>query len=493
MSDPGRSGARAPGSDVDPADRQAQSAGGEGRAGGREPLPDFLDFEPGERNPPPCGVEPGLVRAFLRWFAGRGDVYARQWFDARKDRGGYWPVRAPLTAAVAEQHLLGRHTIGQYVLFADETVSFAALDLDPTVAALAQLRIESEPPGPAACPPLAEYACRIAAAAARAGVEALLEDSGGDGMHLWWFFEPRVRAREARDFLRELLWRAGPQPPAVAVELFPKQDRLTGKGLGNLIKLPLGVHQKTLRPSRFLDAGLGPLAAWDGLARIRPCDRAAFERLAGARVTPLPVRGAEVSSPAGADVFAPCEQAPPRGDDPPPADARGLAVALAQVPAGRASEEAADRILEGCAVLRELARKAHEEQWLSADEARALVYSVGLVGRENRRIEEVLAKAGVPRKELDRARRGLQAPVGCRRLRERFPGLCAGCACPAPVDGYATPALFAVAPRPRRRAVEEVPPPDFVQDPATLSPAELLERLRRLEERVRHLGQDREE
>jgi hypothetical protein len=36
------------------------------------------------------------------------------------------------------------------------------------------------------------------------------------------------------------------------LEVFPKQDRLEGKGLGNLVKLPLGVHRLTGRPSYFL-------------------------------------------------------------------------------------------------------------------------------------------------------------------------------------------------------------------------------------------------
>jgi hypothetical protein len=443
---------------------------------------DFLDFDPGERATATPGADPGLVRLFLRWFAGRGDVHARQWFDARQDRCGYWPVRTPLTPAVAERHLLGRETIGQYVLFPDNTVSFAALDLDPTEAALAQLRVASDPRGSEILSPLIDYARRIAAAAQRAQVPAVVEDTGGDGMHLWWFFEPRLRAAAARDFLREILWRAGPQPPAVSVELFPKQDRLTGKGLGNLIKLPLGLHQKTMQPSRLLDADLRPLPPWDGLARIRACPRDVVERLSAARVVPLP----RPTATAATSAPAPQHRSPPHIADP-----RALAEALAMLSEGEAIA-AVDRMLAGCAVLRELARKAHEEQWLSADEARALVYSVGLAGRQNRRIEEMLAKAGVPRRELDRARKGLQAPIGCKRLRERLAGATApSCACPNPDHGYATPALFAVTP-PRRpsRSAPELPLADLVDDLTTYSAPELLQRIERIERQLQAVEVD---
>jgi hypothetical protein len=214
-------------------------------------------------------------------------VHARQWHDARRDRSGYWPVREPLTARVVEEHLLRRLTIGQYVLHPDSTVSFAVLDLDPTAAALEQMRLASGGDGGLGLPALVDYAARLAAVAERLGLSATVEDTGGSGLHVWLLFAPRVPAAAARAALRELLWRAGPQPPAVSVELFPKQERLTGKGLGNLIKLPLGIHQVTLRPSRFLDAHMEPVDDAGALAALRSCDPAAVESLLASRVVPL--------------------------------------------------------------------------------------------------------------------------------------------------------------------------------------------------------------
>jgi len=251
----------------------------------------------------------------------RGDVYARQWYDARRDQSGYWPVRQPLTARVLELHLLGRVTLGQYVLHPDNTVSFAALDFDPTAAAVEQMRLTNEADGALGLAPLVEYVQRIIVVAERAGLAVIAEDTGGVGLHLWCCFAPRIPAERARALLRELLWRAGPQPPAVAVEVFPKQDRLAGKGFGNLIKLPLGLHQVTMRPSRFLDASLQPILAAEALARVRPCDPVAVDALLASRVVSLPIAGREPA--ASAALPAP---APPTGPTP-----RALAEALANI------------------------------------------------------------------------------------------------------------------------------------------------------------------
>ncbi len=438
-----------------------------------EECDDVLDFEPGSRTAPatPTATS-GVVAAFLRWFGGRRDVYARQWYDARRDRSGYWPVREPLTERVVEQHLLGRITLGQYVLYPDNTVSFAALDLDPTAEALEQIRLASDGEGALSSTALVDYARRILAAAQGLQLPLFAEETGGAGLHLWLFFAPRLPAERARAVLRELLWRAGAQPPAVAVELFPKQDRLSGKGLGNLIKLPLGVHQATLRPSRLLDHALQPRPPDEALADLQVCDPAILDAVTAKRVVPLPQARAAAAKP-----VAPLHI--PHGPTP-----RVLAEALAAIPAGREAEAAADRILAGCSIVRELARRAHEESALSADAARALLYSVGLVGRDNERIESIFANAGISRKELDRVRRGLQGPVGCKKLRERFASVGCRCTCPEPPPGgYATPALFAFRepPEPRRPPPPEPATGEIAADPSDASLVEIHQRLAEIE------------
>lgn len=435
---------------------------------------DFLDFDAGPRSSVAPGLPNTLVALFLKWFAGRADVYARQWYDARRDRSGYWPVREPLDARVAEHHLLGRITIGQYVLHTDDTVSFAVLDLDPTAEALAHAQLEAPNTGALCQGPVGDYARRIVLAGEGLGLRLFVEDTGGTGLHIWLFFHPRVPAARARALLREILWRAGPQPPALSVELFPKQDRLSGKGLGNLVKLPLGVHQATLRRSRFLDAKGTPLDDEPALSQLAASPPEAVETAVARRV---------VSLDAGRRTAEPRAEAPlglPAGPTP-----RPLAEALASIAPARAAEAAADRILAGCAVVRELARRAHEGPQLSADDARFLLYTVGLAGRENERIDSLFASAGVSRKEVDRARRGLQSPIGCKKLRDRYPAIAAHCVCPeAPPGGYQTPALFAFqkSPPATRCAVSSPEIDRFIDSQAPgAGSSEIEQRLERIE------------
>jgi hypothetical protein len=409
---------------------------------------EFLDFEPGGREEPAGAVVPRAASTFLRFFAGRGDVYARQWHDARKGATGYWPVREALSPRVVADHLLGRITIGQYVLHPDETVSFAVLDLDPAAALMEWGAAGGREDGGLGLPPLVDYTRRLLETGRGIGLAPLAEATGGDGIHVWFLFVPRIAASRARALMNEILFRTGAQPPGVSVEVFPKQDHLRGKGFGNLVKLPLGVHQATCRRSRFLSSAMQPVEDDDGLAIVVPSEPSAVEAALAGRVV-------EIGSRSGARPVEARESTPSRRPEdrrlvePAGATPRNLAEALAAIPAGREAAAAVDRILAGCTVLRELARQALEERKISPDAARALVYTVGLVGRENERVESLLHAAEVSRKELDRVRQGLQAPMGCKKLRESFPLLAGKCRCPQPPEGgYATPALLGLASAP---------------------------------------------
>jgi hypothetical protein len=424
------------------------------------------------------------VDLFLRWFGGRRDLYARQWYDEKRRRSGYHPVEEPLTAAVARAHLDGRLTAGQYLLHPDATVSYGVLDLDLDGDALAELRAAH---GPEASPLLHDrlraHARRLVEAAASLGLPLWPEDSGGRGVHLWLLLDPRRPARAARAALAQVLVSAGPQPPEVRVEIFPKQDRLGRRGLSSLVKLPLGVHQVTLRRCPLLDDELRPIEdLLAALERLRAALPDALDAVIGRRVLPLPA--AEIEPP---------EPLPPL---PREMNARSLAEALRAIPAGRESDEACERMMAGCAVLRRLVRRAFEERRLSAAEAGALVYTVGLVGPSCRLVDEAFAAAQVARKELERARRGLSAPTGCRRLRQVDPEGAAECRCPSGEEAlpYSTPALFAVgarAPSPPSWAPfapwveDDAVPPDPLRA--------IADQLRRMEERLARIEEKSED
>ncbi len=429
----------------------------------------------------PGAEDAGVVEAFRRWFGGRSDLFSRQWYDARRRRGGYRPVRQPFTAEVARAHLAGRQTLGQYLLWPDATVSFAVIDLDLGASAVAELEAARGEGSALRHPGLRDYAARIRERGARLDVPLFVSDSGRRGAHLWVFFEPRRPARAARALLRHILEASGAPPADVSVEVFPKQDRHGPRGLSSLVKLPLGLHQATMRPCPLLDESLAPIEdAASALGRLRPVAPDRVDAILGRRLLSLPALPTPTST----------QPAPELPDAPVP---RNLAVALRGVPEGKGAREAAERMIDGCSILGTLVDAAFSRRALTPDQGRALIYSLGLVSRTPTLAVEVLGAAQVPMRELNRVRRGLPSPVGCRRLRDVGAAAGAKCArCPS-MEGaqpYPTPALFAVgavAPAPPRHApfAAWLEPADTLAEDAYErlhgQVAGLDERLRRLE------------
>ena len=65
------------------------------------------------------------------------------------------------------------------------------------------------------------------------------------------FFSAPVKPDKIRGILENIRRSVSGDISAFNMEVFPKQDYLKGKGLGNLVKLPLGVHRLTGKRSYF--------------------------------------------------------------------------------------------------------------------------------------------------------------------------------------------------------------------------------------------------
>lgn len=154
----------------------------------------------------------------LQRFVGNPNAYAVQQPD-----GSYRPVRERLTAAVLRRHLDGEVTVGTYVLMGDlaKTLVF---DVDEPDTAVVQT--------------LTSYLTGL-------GLGYGVEVSGRKGWHIWVVARMWVPAH--------LLRRIGLQGAELVrgrkVEVFPKQDMAAD--LGNLVKLPWGVHRVTGARSYF--------------------------------------------------------------------------------------------------------------------------------------------------------------------------------------------------------------------------------------------------
>src|SRR3990167_2142176 len=130
----------------------------------------------------------------------------------------------PLTDGWIEKHLIGSATLGVYPLLKDNTSNFIVADFDGDNWQNAVRKFLD------VCK---EYALPVATERSRSG----------NGAHVWCFFSAPYPAYKSRSIFLSLLREAGCIDPLEKNEgfdrLFPNQDYLSGKGLGNLIALPL--------------------------------------------------------------------------------------------------------------------------------------------------------------------------------------------------------------------------------------------------------------
>lgn len=404
------------------------------------------------------------VARFLALFQGRENVYARQWYDPSGGTG-YSPVHEPLTMAVVEQHLRGVVTVGIYLLRLDGTVLLFALDLDIEKEALEAARTD---PAEARRLRLAvhEEGLRLLRVLAGYGLAGLLESSGYKGRHLWVFLERAESAELVYTLGQLLLERERPRlARGLRLEFFPRQPARRGKGLGNLIKLPLGVHRRTGRRGMLLDAqgqpASDPFALLRGVRRVprpvlhRALQRLEREALAAAGGKKVGAAGGEVEGGGSESEHAPA--APVAGDSTsaelsPQAEARD-SLAGPPPPPVAPSWTAADfeldpeirHVLAHCPVLRELHRQVEAHRTLSHDERVVWRHALGHLPQGVLATNYLLRQCGEtdPAMYLQSPLKG--APISCARIRKRIPGVAGrvGCNCSfsfAP-QHYPTPTL----------------------------------------------------
>jgi len=200
------------------------------------------------------------IQLFKSVFRGREDVFAVRWengkksgympaytydpylYRAHKMRGGIfqnYPGKTylPLSDKEIEKHLKGEQLVGIYPLLHENTSWFIAADFDDDnwleeCKTFLKVCHENEIP-------------------------AYLERSrSGQGGHIWIFFEQPYPAIRSRKIILSLLEKSGLfsvfDKSYSFDRLFPNQDFLSGKGLGNLIALPLYKRQLNKVIAAFL-------------------------------------------------------------------------------------------------------------------------------------------------------------------------------------------------------------------------------------------------
>jgi len=207
------------------------------------------------------------LKTYLSLFKGRQDVFAIRW--ERDGRSGYMPAYdlnwnefaihkanggtlkdfanksySPLTEQRLLNHLLGKEVIGLYPLLPDNSSWFIAADFDESQSGKISWQEEVK---------IFMDTCE------KYKLPVYLERSrSGQGGHVWLFFENNYPAYKVRRIMLCILESIGIISPfdknSNYDRLFPNQDSHSGKGLGNLIALPLEKKSLDNNNSCFIDA-----------------------------------------------------------------------------------------------------------------------------------------------------------------------------------------------------------------------------------------------
>lgn len=158
---------------------------------------------------------------------GNPDVYAVQHKD-----GSWHPVRERLTPKVIAAHRAGEVTVGTYIVKPPDQARTLVLDIDADTDDEAQVMLT------AVLDVLDELDIRRA-----------VEFSGRKGYHVWVVAEDYMDASILYRLGRGIREEAG----YPNMEVFPKQTEV--RDLGNLVKLPGGVHAVTGKENNFITYG----------------------------------------------------------------------------------------------------------------------------------------------------------------------------------------------------------------------------------------------
>lgn len=213
---------------------------------------------------------------FKSLFRGRDDVYARFWTDPASNKAGYAPVYSlnsqTLDVTTLSRHFLGQELIGIYPLLPNNTTYFLAVDFDKAN--------------------WLEQSCALIQQAKNYKLAVYLEKSkSGNGSHVWFFFDKNIPAWKARALGKFLLIKSGITTRTSFDRMFPSQDKHTGKGLGNLIALPLQGKYLSLGNAAFIDLeGNKILDQWELLSSITKISESQVDTILNQKSLSVPVK-----------------------------------------------------------------------------------------------------------------------------------------------------------------------------------------------------------
>jgi hypothetical protein len=395
---------------------------------------DFLEEPFAAAEPPPTAVQllpqPHHLVTFLHLFACREGVYARQWVSPTGE-SGYTPVHEPLTPKVAENHILGNYTVGVYPARLDNTVTFIAFDFDLAKFAVNRA-ITSAKAWTALMAKAHQVACRLMDLAAAHDLPVYLEDSGFKGRHAWIFLETAVPAGVAKKLGDLLAQHLQPLPPEATLEVFPKQAVVKIGSLGNLIKLPLGLHRRTGKRALFIQPDGQPYD--DQLALLGKIVKAPRSRIYAAIQRLMPERPPMATSLPSAE--------PPSPDVVPGREAAPL---LLETPYDLDRDPQFQYLMLKCPTLKALVDHINQTGQVNKEETLVLMHTMGHVEHGPAAVNELFQRCTNADPTLFLKSRLKGHPMSCPKIRARIPHLTSqvdcNCAFQLTTNLYPTPLI----------------------------------------------------
>jgi len=344
------------------------------------------------------------LEIFLQLFQGRETVFAKQWIGGL----GYSPVRPErsINADDVLSHIQGTETYGIYPIKKDNTVKFVCFDVD-LPKNFAELKEDALVNDKSILLPQVKNICTIAINVFRAcsfnSKGVLIEDTGGRGYHIWFFFESPIPAVSARKFAYSILKKA-----KVQCEVFPKQNEVAEGQYGNLIKLPLGLHKKYKQHSSFIDIAEKKILSIEN----------SFAHLT--EIVPIPV-----------SIIFNITQERVKEKEPKHARPREAIIPVEAKPKETAGEVGKSPrigdLVEKCKAFLNLKKKAVSQHHLEHAERLALAYIMINSEDGEKVLHQILSNCSDydrdrTQKEIDYLKSRKMKPISCRRLIEQ--GIC---------------------------------------------------------------------
>ncbi len=281
---------------------------------------------------------------FLNLFKGREEYFAKQ-IKNENENFIYVPVKQTLNSSILDLHISGDLTLGLYTLTKESTCFTSVFDIDIKKAVYDSLNKES-----AEFHDIKKEVFKISGLLReelmKYELPSFLVDSGNKGAHVWMFFHEPVDAKPLKSFLKFILEKIT-LPEEIHIDLFPAQERLKENGLGNLIKLPLGIHKKSGKRSLFLTENFIPFTNQnEGLNIIRQISRNQFRKAIESSLTSKNKQ--ENKKEHKRDLDMPHE---------------------------------IERLLIGCSVIHSLVGKIEQNHFLEPKEEHVLIYVLGSLGK----------------------------------------------------------------------------------------------------------------